>query len=163
MRRVLVVSSEALVTILHGLGLGFALLLVLTAAFCAWRLAPGSRALARLLCAAAALAWTVCAVGSFVVYPWYRDKSPESAKSRLVAKAETQAWHSFGMEWKEHAAWLAPFLLTAAAFIARAYREELAARAELRRMVGALTVAAFAAGGIAGMLGALITRVEAVR
>ena len=163
MRRVFGMTGQGLISILHGFGLGFSLLLVLAASLGVWGVNPGSRALARLLCAAATLAWAACMVGSFVVYPWYRDKSPESAKNSLVAKAETKAWHEFGMEWKEHAAWLAPFLLAPAAFIAKTYREELAVRAEIRRMVGALTLAAFAAAAIAGILGALIARVEAVQ
>jgi hypothetical protein len=50
--------------------------------------------------------------GTRVVYPWYRDPAPDSPRSVLLADEATVDWHEFGMEWKEHVAWLSPILAT---------------------------------------------------
>ena len=67
--------------------------------------------------AMAVAAWGTVITGTWVIYPWYREKVPESAKSVLVADPATAQWHSFGMEWKEHIAWISPILATVVAFI----------------------------------------------
>jgi hypothetical protein len=72
--------------------------------------------------AMAALTWLTVIVGTWVVYPWYREDVPSAPKSRLLASSDTSDWHEFAMEWKEHVAWLAPMLATAAAFLVFYYR-----------------------------------------
>jgi hypothetical protein len=62
------------------------------------------------------------------------------------------------MEWKEHIAWIAPMLATAAAFITVYYGRSLADSPFLRRLVLWLFAGAFAVAGIAGLFGALITK-----
>jgi hypothetical protein len=62
--------------------------------------------------AMAAAAWGTVITGTWIVYPWYRagdeTSSPLSPKFQLLANKATANWHEFGMEWKEHIAWIAP-------------------------------------------------------
>jgi len=106
----------------------------------------------------AVLMWLTVVVGTWVVYPWYREDVPESPRSTLLADVNTEEWHKFGMEWKEHVAWIAPMLATAAAFIVFYYRADLIKNQTARRIAMALFVGAFAIAVIAGVLGALITK-----
>jgi hypothetical protein len=113
----------------------------------------------------AAVAWVTVATGTFIVYPWYRDSPPEGAtdlsdypRSLLLSDPDTDAWHTFGMEWKEHIAWVAPILATVVAFIVLYYGNQLIVDKRLRYTSIALFVLAFASAGIAGLLGAFITK-----
>jgi hypothetical protein len=106
----------------------------------------------------AALVWVTVITGTWIVYPWYREDVDDSPRSELLANPDTKDWHEFGMEWKEHVAWLAPMLATAAAFIVLYYRDDLIKNQLARRIAMALFVAAFAVAVIAGLLGALITK-----
>ena len=82
----------------------------------------------------------------------------DAAKSRLLENPDTEDWHEFGMEWKEHIAWLAPMLATGAAFIVLYYRTDLIKNQTARKVAMGLLIAAFAVATIAGLLGALITK-----
>jgi hypothetical protein len=106
----------------------------------------------------ATVAWLTVITGTFIVYPWYREEVPTSAKSRLLENADTADWHDFAMEWKEHIAWIAPMLATAAAFIVVYYRSDLIRNQVARRIALGLFVAAFVIAAIAGIMGALITK-----
>jgi hypothetical protein len=108
--------------------------------------------------AMAALTWLTVIVGTWIVYPWYREDVPSAPKSRLLANPDTNDWHEFAMEWKEHIAWMAPMLATAATFLVFYYRAELIRNQLARRIAMALFIAAFAVAVIAGVLGALITK-----
>ena len=102
------------------------------------------------------------------MYPWYRAKAPAGAdlaffpRSFLKADPSLAAWHVFGMEWKEHIAWFPPILATVVAYLAWRYGPSLAEDDQLRRMMIVILVLAFAAAGIAGLLGALITKAAPV-
>jgi hypothetical protein len=111
----------------------------------------------------AAVAWVTVITGTWVVFPWYRDKAPTSAKSRLLADPATQDWHEFAMEWKEHVAWLSPILATVVAFVVVYYGTTLIRHQRARRAVMALFVLAFVFAGVSGAFGALITKSAAVR
>ena len=106
----------------------------------------------------AVLTWLTVIVGTWIVYPWYREDIPESPRSTLLADPNTDNWHTFGMEWKEHVAWIAPMLATAAAFMVLHYREDLIRNNLARRIAMGLFVGAFLIAAIAGILGALITK-----
>ncbi|MBK5229794.1 MAG: hypothetical protein JJE27_01345 [Thermoleophilia bacterium] len=106
----------------------------------------------------AGIAWATVITGTWIVYPWYREKAPTSAKSQLLANPDTADWHNFGMEWKEHAAWLVPMLATAAAVIVVYYRGELVRNNNARRLGIAMLTAAFVTAAVVGLLGALITK-----
>jgi hypothetical protein len=108
--------------------------------------------------AMAVAAWGAVITGTWVVYPWYRAKTPTSPKSLLLANPATADWHTFGMEWKEHIAWLAPILATAVAFIVLDYGTNLIRHDRVRKTAIALYVLAFAFAAVAGALGALITK-----
>lgn len=107
-------------------------------------------------------AWGTVLTGTFIVYPWYREKAPTSARSTLLSDPGTTNWHHFGMEWKEHIAWIAPMLATTAAFLVVYYGESLAKNARLRNITTAFFVAALVVAAIAGILGALITKAAPV-
>jgi len=108
--------------------------------------------------AMATIAWVTVITGSWIVYPWYREKSATSPKSWLLADPGTSDWHNFGMEWKEHAAWLVPMLATAAAFVVIYYREDLVRNKTARGLGLTLLTASFLIAAVVGLLGALITK-----
>ena len=80
----------------------------------------------------------------------------------LLAGEQTAEWHNFGMEWKEHVAFLAPFLATAVAFAVLYYG--VAARPPGRHPSRApgLLHPGLRGGRVAGLFGALITKAAPV-
>ena len=122
----------------------------------------------------AVVAWLTVITGTFIAYPWYRAKPPEGVDLKdaaalgeyprylLLAQEKTAEWHNFGMEWKEHVAWIAPFLATAVAFAVLYYGVQLSRRDEIRKAVIVFFVLAFAAAGAAGLFGAFITKAAPV-
>lgn len=122
-----------------------------------WRLKLGTTGMA-------IAAWLTVITGTWIVYPWYRDTAdPNSAKSILTASETTKLWHEFGMEWKEHVAWIAPLIATAVAFAVVYYGKELAKEDKVRRSLIAFFSAAFVVAAVAGLMGALITKAAGVR
>ena len=107
----------------------------------------------------AVVAWLTVITGTWIVYPWYRAAIPESPRSRLLASPSTALWHTVGMEWKEHVAWLSPILATAVAFVVIYYGPRLAREEGVRRALIALFVFAFACAAVAGLFGAFINKV----
>ena len=114
--------------------------------------------------------WAAVFTGAWVVYPWYRATPPEGTadlstfpKFLLLANPSTAAWHNFGMEWKEHVAFLAPIAATVVAFVVSYYGPQLAKKVGERRAVMIFFIFAFVATAIAGMFGAFITKAAAVR
>jgi hypothetical protein len=117
----------------------------------------------------AVVAWLTVLTGTFIVYPWYRAKPPAGTvdlsgfpRSLLLADEKSAFWHNFGMEWKEHVAWTAPFLATAVAFIVIYYGPRLVHHAEFRRVLLIMFTLAFMAAGVAGLFGAFITKAAPV-
>lgn len=119
----------------------------------------------------ALLVWLTVIIGTYVVYPAYRAKPPETMdatvqseelrefpRSWLKAGEDTAALHEFGMEWKEHVTWIAPLLATVVAYAVFIYHEELAHNAQARWMIVAFFILSFAVSGIGGALGAIITK-----
>lgn len=112
--------------------------------------------------AMALAAWGTVITGTWVVYPWYREASEDSPRSRLLADPDTVDWHHFGMEWKEHVAWISPILATVVAFIVLYYGTNLIRHERVRKTAILLFVLAFGFAAVAGALGALITKVAPV-
>jgi hypothetical protein len=112
--------------------------------------------------AMAVASWGTVITGTWIIYPWYRDKSPESPRSILIASEETAKWHEFGMEWKEHVAWISPMLATAAAFVVIYYGVDLIKNDRARKIAMMLLVLAFTTAAVAGLFGALITKIAPV-
>ena len=155
--------------LVHGVLLGGAFLLAFTgglAGFYSLRpellTAQGVRERIRRLewgtVAMAILTWLTVIVGTWIVYPWYREDTPDSPRSLLLENPDTADWHEFAMEWKEHIAWISPMLATAAAFMVLYYRDDLIRNTLAKRIAMGLFIAAFVVAVIAGLLGALITK-----
>jgi hypothetical protein len=115
--------------------------------------------------------WLTVIVGTYVVYPWYRAAPPKTIDQTvqseqlkeyprywLLASPETTDYHHFGMEWKEHVAWISPLLATVVAYGIFMYGKELATKSRARNIIIALFLLSFGVAGIAGVLGALITK-----
>lgn len=109
----------------------------------------------------AAVAWLTAFSGTWMILPWYMGSG--GVAEELLGDPTRSSWHSFGMEWKSHIAWFAPILATAVAICISHFREELAERDSMRHALAWMLAAAFACAGIAGLLGALITRVVPIR
>lgn len=131
----------------------------------------------------AAAAWGAVITGTWIVYPWYRVKlapvgdnvyagcvdaivpgpscSPRDFLKSNVS-GETDLWHIFGMEWKEHISWAAPILATAAAFLIAYYGPRLIARPWLRAAVIVMFVGAFAAALVGGAFGAFLNKIAPI-
>lgn len=117
-------------------------------------------------------AWLTVITGTWIVYPWYRAGATEvcevesidalpsecGAKWELVADEDTAQWHEFGMEWKEHVAWIVPLFSTAAAFAVVYFGRGLLRRDDVRRNLMWFLFASFVLAAIAGLMGALITK-----
>jgi hypothetical protein len=169
-------TSRELWTLVHGMGLGALFLLAFAGGLAGfyslrpeWLTAAGIRErIVRLdvgTSIMAVVAWLTVLTGTWIVYPWYRARPPEGTAALeafpryyLLADERLAEWHHFGMEWKEHIAWIAPYLATAVAFGAVYYGPRLAYEPAVRRLLIWVFVAAFAVAGIAGLFGALITK-----
>jgi hypothetical protein len=116
----------------------------------------------------AVVAWLTVITGTWIVYPWYRCKPPTGAdltpfcRSLLLSKPSTSGWHTFGMEWKEHVAWLAPILATAVAYMVTRYGARLAKDDQVRRALIVLFSVAFFCAAVAGLFGAFINKAAPV-
>jgi len=126
--------------------------------------------------AMAIAAWATVITGTWIVYPWYRESlaGEEGAGCEGVqvptgecsprdfllsnVSGQTEDWHKFGMEWKEHIAWISPMLATLAVFLVFYYGPALARNRTARMLVLVVFTGAFAAAAIAGLFGALITK-----
>lgn len=161
-------------TVLHGMIFGAVFLLAFAGGFAGlWSLSPelvtraGIKERMRRLFVGmwvmAIMAWATVITGTYVVYPWYRASDPNSPRSLLVADPAMKAWHTFGMEWKEHVGWLSPILATAAAFLVTYYGEKLAEKSQVRKAALALFTISFLAAAVAGLFGAFLNKVAPIR
>jgi hypothetical protein len=167
-------------TIIHGLSVGGLLLLVITAymisllyTLTGWLTDVGKQKNIYILKYGAwlmfILTWCTIIVGTYIVYPWYRAKPPEGAdlalfpRAFLLANPQLSGWHNFGMEWKEHVAWLSPMLVTAVAFIIANYKDRLLAHPKIVKALMTFIIIAAAVVVISIILGALINKAAPVR
>ena len=179
-------TDRELWTVLHGLGLGTLFLLAFGGGLAGlYSLKPQllteegiAERTPRLLLGSlvmAIVAWATVISGTFIAYPWYRATPPEGLDRAvqsealrdfprywLLASDKTAEWHKLGMEWKEHVAWIAPFLATAVAFAVLYYGAQLVRRGEIRRAAIIFFTLAFLAAGVAGLFGAFITKAAPV-
>jgi hypothetical protein len=160
-------------TLIHGMGFGALFLLGFAGGLAGlYSLRPGlltqagvQERMMRLrvgVVAMAAAAWGTVITGTWIVYPWYREAIPSSPRSTLLADPNTVEWHHFGMEWKEHVAWISPILATVVAFIVLYYGTTLIRHDRVRRTAMLLFVLAFLFAGVAGAFGAFITKVAPI-
>ena len=169
-------TNRELWTLIHGMGLGALFLLAFAGGLAGfyslrpeWLTTAGIRErIIRLdvgTVVMAVVAWLTVITGTWIVYPWYRARPPEGAteleaypRYYLLANEHLAGWHEFGMEWKEHIAWIAPHLATVVAFGAVYYGRRLVYEPAVRRLLMWVFMAAFVVAGIAGLFGALITK-----
>ena len=111
----------------------------------------------------ALMSWTIVAIGTWVLLPWYREDSPESPRSILVSDPGTRQWHEFADVWKTHVALMSPILATAAATLVAYYGRSLARNRAARNLVLALFLGAFAVSSLAALIGSLVTRAAPLR
>lgn len=163
------VTDRELWTVIHGLILGTVFMLAFAGGVAGlYSLRPAlvtsagiSERLRRLRIGAwgmAAVAWATVITGTYIVYPWYRAAAADSPRSLLLGNPDKKLWHTFGMEWKEHVAWIAPMLATAVAVIVTSYGPRLVRDNRMRKFALALFIAAFLAAAIAGLFGAFLNK-----
>lgn len=118
----------------------------------------------------AAIAWGTVLTGTYIVYPWYRAKPAADVtdltaypRSFLLANPNLAEWHKFGMEWKEHVAWVAPIAATVVAYVISTYGSQLIKEPKIRKALINFFVVAFVTAAVAGVLGAFITKAAPVR
>ena len=170
------ITTRSLWTLLHGMGFGALYLLACSGAIVELcrRYSPRAEApitarderfLRIYLAAMAALAWITVLTGAYIIYPWYRAVPPTGVANfaafpqrLLLSSPATSAWHSIGMEWKEHVAWLVPISITMAAVVFFQYGRDLRRHPHLRAAVLGFTFVSFLAAGVAGFFGAMLVK-----
>lgn len=170
------ITTRSLWTMIHGMGFGALYLMACSGALVELHRRYGSplrpsievgdeRFLRIYLIAMSVLAWLAVLSGAYIVYPWYRAVPPVGAVSLaafpqrlLLSSPATSGWHSIGMEWKEHVAWLVPISITMAAAVFVRYGRNLKSQPELRSAVLAFVWISLLAAGIAGFFGAMINK-----
>jgi hypothetical protein len=169
-------TLRELVTAIHGMLFGGFFLMALFGAFVLLleQSSPDRCALAATqrisrwqtvyLIAMATLGWAAVLSGAYIIYPWYRAVAPPGAnlalypKLLLTAHPSTAGWHTLGMEWKEHVAWIAPMAATMVAWVMIKHRAAWNASCQVRNAVLGFTAAALLAAAIAGGWGAMIDK-----
>lgn len=175
------VTTKEVWTLIHGMGFGAVFLLAFAGGLAGlyslrpeWVTVSGIQERMRRLnigmWVLVVVVWLTVITGTFIVYPWYRAKPPADVDLQnaaallqyprylLLASKTTAEWHTFGMEWKEHVAWLAPFAATIVAFIVQYYGASLAKLPQIRRAAMIFFIVAFLAAAAAGAFGAFITK-----
>jgi hypothetical protein len=170
------ITARSFWTMVHGMGFGSLFLLACsgllvglyrfnTSAAPDEPSARSQRFLTIYLIAMMLFAWVAVLTGAYVIYPWYRAALPPGMtdlamypQHLLMSSPKTTGWHSLGMEWKEHVAWLAPISITMVAFVFIRYGRDLKNHNQLRTAVLAFAAASFVAAGIAGFFGAMINK-----
>ena len=172
-------TASELWAIIHGVRLGGTLLLTFAGVLAdlwslraEWTTVAGIQVRVRCLLAGtwlmAIMVWLTVITGTYLVYPWYRAKPPAAAdlmqfpQAYLLANPGLAAWHTFGMEWKEHIAWLSPILTTAVAYVLVRYGSQLAHEKQIRQALMVLFSIGFLAADMAGLFGIFITKVASV-
>ena len=170
------ITERSLWTLIHGMGFGALYLLACSGALVelyrrysprmANPITPGDDNFLKVyLVAMAVLAWLTVLTGAYIIYPWYRAVAPAGSVSLaafpqrlLQSNPATSGWHTIGMEWKEHVAWLAPISITMAAAMVIRYGRDLRNHPQLRAAVLSFTLVSFLAAGIAGFFGAMLVK-----
>ena len=175
------ITVRGLWTMIHGMGFGVLYLLACSGAIveiCATtRLQPKLRRAraTKLSSAFTSLSWR-CSHGSpfspvrtsFIpgIAPFHLPGTVGFAgypQWLLMSSPTTIGWHSLGMEWKEHVAWLTPISITMAAGVFIRYGRGIKNHLQLRNAVLCFVVVSFLAAGIAGFFGAMLSKNAPVR
>jgi hypothetical protein len=175
------ITTHDFFTVLHGMGFGALFMLAFSGALVElYRIsAPGAppptstaghTLLGLYLGAMVVLAWLTVLTGTYQIYPWYRAVPPagvadlaEYPRRLLLSSGRTSQWHNIGMEWKEHAGWLAPIAITMVAYVTMKYGRAIVQHRNMRLGVLGFAVAAFVATGIAGAFGAFLNKYAPIK
>lgn len=170
-------TERSLWTMLHGIVLGGAGIVALSAALLSLRtlsaaLVPEaaariqSRHLVWLTGFVAAMLWATVIVGTYIVFPPYRATPPEGLadlsmhpKALLQSNASTAWLHSIAMESKEHIPWIATMLATATAFIAARYKSRLVIDDRLNNLATWLLAICLLLVAFAALMGVFVNKV----
>jgi hypothetical protein len=173
-------SDVSLWAMLHGIGLGGGAMLALFGALVlayagygaqpAGQLVHGPRLVGLLSVASAGLLWLTVLVGTYVVFPQYRAAPPEGAadlsaypRSFLLSEPDTAWLHTFAMEIKEHAPWIAAMLATAVAVIVVRYGARLWDDRSAQRAVVIWLVLSLSLVSAVSLLGVFVNKVAPVQ
>jgi hypothetical protein len=169
-------TTRGLWTMLHGMGFGALYLLACSGGLVGLWLRYAENDLSPItereeafvrayLLAMTVLAWAAVLSGTYMVYPWYRAVPPVGTvnlagypQRLLQSSPATSGWHSIGMEWKEHIAWLVPISITMTFAVFSRHRRNLRSHPELRATVLSFMVVSLLAAGIAGFWGAMLNK-----
>jgi hypothetical protein len=170
-------SDRSIWTMVHGIVLGGAALMSLSAALFSLYAMRGSNesdaaathasvAVAGLSVFTAAVLWLAVISGTYIVFPPYRVTPPPGTTElaayprALVLASPNTAWlHAFGMEIKEHAPWIAAMLATSVAFVAVRYRPTLLHDPKLRSMAATLLAVSLVLVAFVSLMGIFINKV----
>jgi hypothetical protein len=168
------ITTRSLWTLIHGMGFGALYLMACSGALVAPYRPPGvselvtrrdDRFLKIYLAVMTVLAWVAVLSGTYIIYPWYRAVAPAGVSSLaafpqqpLKSNPATIGWHSLGMEWKEHVAWLVPISIAAAAVVVIRYGRNLRNHPQLQTALLSFVSVSFLAAGIAGFFGAMLNK-----
>ena len=170
------ITTRSLWTLIHGMGFGALYLMACSGALIelSRRYSPrvsatptigDERFFRTYLSVMAIVAWITVFTGAYVIYPWYRAAAPAGTanlaafpQALLMSRHSTIGWHSMGMEWKEHVAWIAPISITMAAAVFARYGRGIKDHQQLRNAVLGFVLISFVSAGIAGFFGAMIDK-----
>jgi hypothetical protein len=170
-------TGRSLLTMLHGIVLGGAAMMALSAAlFCLYAMRASarsdaaalnaSRAVAGLSVFTAAVLWLAVLSGTYVIFPPYRVPPPPGLtdlaaypRALVLASPDTAWLHAFAMETKEHVPWIAAMLATAVAFVGMRYRSTLLHDTMLRNTASTLLAIALVLVGFVSLMGIFVNKV----
>ena len=170
------ITTRSLFTMIHGMGFGALYLMACSGALFELHrhysktmgpetILENEKFLSIYLTVMAVLAWLTVLSGAYIIYPWYRATPPAGLTNfaafpqrLLMSNPSTIAWHSIGMEWKEHVAWLVPISITMAVVVFRQYQRNLRNQPELRTAVISFIWVSLLAAAVAGLFGAMINK-----
>jgi hypothetical protein len=169
------ITSRSLWTLIHGMGFGALYLLACSGALVEfyWRFISRSPSAVSMegpflklyLILMSFFAWLAVLTGTYLLYPWYRAIPPPGTvdltgypQRLLMSQATTMRWHSMGMEWKEHVAWLVPITITMAAGVVNRYGNDLRNHPRLRSAVLGAVLLSFVSAALAGFWGAMLNK-----
>ncbi len=148
------ISKYDLVTLLHGLAFGGFFLMAVYALgyqmFSDEKLNVNKNYLFLII----GIGWIILLLGTYVIYPWYKA-NPEKL---LLANPNQAKWQTFGMEWKEHVAWISVILISATCHILAHFKKQAFEDSRIRLALRTFLVVAFLSASVAGIFGALIAK-----
>jgi len=114
----------------------------------------------------AGIAWGTVLTGTFIIFPWYREVPGSGAvdlrdfpRYFLLASPSLAQWQNIAMEWKEIVGWVTPIAATAVAYVFQVYGTRLMQIHGVRSALLEFFAIAFFTAGIAGVFGAIITKI----